>query len=77
MTVPANTLWFDVEKRYKAILLGIGYDSWKLWFDVEKRYKAIKNNILALWNQLWFDVEKRYKAMRRVVETPRRRCGLM
>ena len=34
-------LWFDVEKRYKAITCLVSVSWSKLWFDVEKRYKAI------------------------------------
>ena len=35
-------LWFDVEKRYKAIGFKKLSKTGSLWFDVEKRYKAIK-----------------------------------
>ena len=37
----AIKLWFDVEKRYKAITSVGVFPIKQLWFDVVKRYKAI------------------------------------
>ena len=34
-------LWFDVEKRYNAMVASLSSSSIALWFDVEKRYNAI------------------------------------
>ena len=38
-------LWFDVEKRYKAMWDLLTKKRIQLWFDVEKRYKAISNGV--------------------------------
>ena len=34
-------LWFDVEKKYKTIVMLPGWQASRLWFDVEKKYKTI------------------------------------
>ena len=34
-------LWFDVERRYKTIVIQNGNTPYTLWFDVERRYKTI------------------------------------
>ena len=37
-----QSLWFDVEKRYKTIGRHETCTFRGLWFDVEKRYKTMK-----------------------------------
>ena len=36
-----QSLWFDVERRYKTILAVFASNSTELWFDVERRYKTM------------------------------------
>ena len=56
-------LWFDVEMRYKSIVLGVKIDGCVLWFDVEMRYKSIVQQAVCPEQALWFDVEMRYKSI--------------
>ena len=37
-----DRLWFDVERRYKTIVVAVVPAEWRLWFDVERRYKTIR-----------------------------------